>query len=66
MLNAGFKTGDKIISRWAVNANMTMTPHENQSWRKTVIYQKRNGSQQEIQMPIDFIDQLSKFIKKYP
>ncbi|MFQ3174212.1 MAG: regulator of sigma E protease [Flavobacterium sp.] len=63
MLNAGFKTGDKIISvdgqqiaKYDNDTNMKII------MAKTVLIE-RNGSQQEIQMPIDFIDQLSKFEK---
>ena len=63
MLDAGFKTGDKIISvdgkkiaRYDNDTNMEIIMA-----KKVMI--ERNGSQLEIQMPIDFIDQLSKFEK---
>lgn len=63
MLDAGFKTGDKIISvdgkkiaRYDNDTNMEIIMA-----KKVTI--ERNGSQEEIQMPIDFIDQLSKFEK---
>jgi len=63
MIDAGFKTGDKIISvdgkkiaRYDNDTNMEIIMA-----KKVMI--ERNGSQQEIQMPIDFIDQLSKFEK---
>jgi regulator of sigma E protease len=63
MLDAGFKTGDKIISvdgkkiaRYDNDTNMEIIMA-----KKVMI--ERNGIQQEIQMPIDFIDQLSKFEK---
>ena len=63
MQNAGFKTGDRIISidgekieRFdnGINAKVVMG--------KQVLIE-RNGAQQEIKMPNDFVDQLSKFEK---
>jgi regulator of sigma E protease len=63
MLNAGFKTGDKIISA----DGQKIAKFDNDINMKIIMSKKvlieRNGSQQEIQMPIDFIDQLSKFEK---
>jgi regulator of sigma E protease len=65
MQNAGFKTGDKIISIDGeklekidneVNSKLAMAKH---------VVIERNGSQEQINMPIDFIDQLSK-AKKAP
>ncbi|MFT7335118.1 MAG: regulator of sigma E protease [Porticoccaceae bacterium] len=63
MLNAGFKTGDKIIAADSekiakfdndINIKIIMA--------KNVLIE-RNGTQETIKMPIDFIDQLSKFEK---
>ncbi|EIA10037.1 RIP metalloprotease RseP [Flavobacterium frigoris] len=63
MINAGFKTGDKIISA----DGQKIARFDNDINMKIIMSKKvlieRNGSQQEIQMPIDFIDQLSKFEK---
>jgi regulator of sigma E protease len=63
MLNAGFKTGDKIIS---VDGTKIMK-FDNDINMKVVLGKEilieRNGIQQTIKMPIDFIDQLSKFEK---
>jgi regulator of sigma E protease len=61
MLNAGFKTGDKIIS---VDGTKIMK-FDNDINMKVVLGKEilieRNGTQETIKMPIDFIDQLSKF-----
>ncbi|CAM3580824.1 RIP metalloprotease RseP [Flavobacterium chungbukense] len=60
MLKAGFKTGDKIISIDGktvenydsdMNMNVIMAKH---------VLIERNGKQQTITMPTDFVDQLSK------
>jgi regulator of sigma E protease len=63
MLNAGFKTGDKIIS---VDGTKIMK-FDNDINMKVVLGKEilieRNGTQETIKMPIDFIDQLSKFEK---
>ncbi|SDW14772.1 RIP metalloprotease RseP [Flavobacterium degerlachei] len=63
MRNAGFKTGDKIISA----DGQKIARFDNDINMKIIMSKKvlieRNGSEQEIQMPIDFIDQLSKFEK---
>ena len=63
MINAGFKTGDKIISvdgtkiaKFDNDINMKII------MAKEVLIE-RNGTQQTIKMPIDFVDQLSKFEK---
>jgi regulator of sigma E protease len=62
MLNAGFKTGDKIIS-----VDGTKMKFDNDINMKVVLGKEilieRNGTQ-ETKMPIDFIDQLSKFEKE--
>jgi regulator of sigma E protease len=61
MLNAGFKTGDKIIS-----VDGTKIKFDNDINMKVVLGKvliERNGTQETIKMPIDFIDQLSKFEK---
>ena len=65
MIKAGFKTGDKIISidgqkldRFDNQLNIKI------AMAKAVLIE-RNGSTQEIKMPIDFIDQLSK-VEKIP
>jgi len=63
MQNVGFKTGDKIISIDGVklakfdneiNVKIAMAKH---------VLIERNGTEQEIKMPADFIDQLSKVEK---
>jgi regulator of sigma E protease len=63
MLNVGFKTGDKILAADGV----AIEKFDNDINIKVIMAKKvlieRNGSQQEIQMPIDFIDQLSKYEK---
>jgi regulator of sigma E protease len=63
MLNAGFKTGDKIIS---VDGTK-IVKFDNDINIKVVLGKEilieRNGNQQTIKMPIDIIDQLSKFEK---
>jgi len=60
MIKAGFKTGDKIISIDGkkvenfdsdMNMNVIMAKH---------VLVERNGQQQTITMPTDFVDQLSK------
>ncbi|MDG2431085.1 RIP metalloprotease RseP [Flavobacterium sp.] len=63
MLKAGFKTGDKFlaadgkpIERFDNDINMTII------MAKKVLVE-RNGIQQEITMPIDLVDQLSKYEK---
>lgn len=63
MLNAGFQTGDKIISvdgtkieKFDNDINMKIV------LGKEVLIE-RNGAQQTINMPNDFVDQLSKFEK---
>jgi regulator of sigma E protease len=63
MLQAGFKTGDKFlaadgnpIARFDNDINMTII------MAKKVLVE-RNGIQQEITMPIDLVDQLSKYEK---
>ena len=63
MLNAGFKTGDKIISvdgqkiaKFDNDINMKIIMAKN-------VLIERNGTPQTIKMPIDFVDQLSKFEK---
>jgi regulator of sigma E protease len=63
MLQAGFKTGDKFIAadgnpitRFDNDINMTIIMA-----KKVVV--ERNGIQQEITMPIDLVDQLSKYEK---
>ncbi|TDE06726.1 RIP metalloprotease RseP [Flavobacterium hiemivividum] len=63
MLNAGFQTGDKIISvdgtkieKFDNDINMKIV------LGKEVLIE-RNGAQQTIKMPNDFVDQLSKFEK---
>ena len=63
MLKAGFKTGDKILAADGV----TIAKFDNDINMKIIMAKKvlieRNGVQQEIKMPIDFVDQLSKFEK---
>ncbi|MFV8342430.1 RIP metalloprotease RseP [Flavobacterium sp. XS2P39] len=63
MQNAGFKTGDKIISidgekvvKFDNDINMKIV------MAKQVLIE-RNGTEQSITMPNDFVDQLSKFEK---
>lgn len=63
MINAGFKTGDKIlavdgtkIAKFDNDINMKIV------MGKEVLIE-RNGVEQNIKMPNDFIDQLSKFEK---
>ncbi|MNF35142.1 putative zinc metalloprotease [compost metagenome] len=65
MQKAGFKTGDKIISIEGeklerfdndINGKIVMAKH---------ILIERNGAQQQINMPNDFVDQLSK-VEKMP
>jgi regulator of sigma E protease len=63
MLNAGFKTGDKIL---AVDGTK-IVKFDNDINLKIImgkeILIERNGAKQTIKMPTDFIDQLSKFEK---
>ncbi|MBG6110970.1 regulator of sigma E protease [Flavobacterium sp. CG_9.10] len=63
MQNAGFMTGDKIL---AVDGEK-IAKFDNEINAKIVmgkqILIERNGTQQEIKMPADIIDQLSKFEK---
>jgi regulator of sigma E protease len=63
MINAGFKTGDKIL---AVDG-AEITKFDNDINMKIVMGKEvlieRNGTKQTIKMPNDFIDQLSKFEK---
>ncbi|MES2239540.1 MAG: RIP metalloprotease RseP [Bacteroidota bacterium] len=63
MINAGFKTGDKIlavdgtkIAKFDNDINMKIV------MGKEVLIE-RNGAEQTVKMPNDFIDQLSKFEK---
>ncbi|WP_348812110.1 RIP metalloprotease RseP [Flavobacterium maritimum] len=65
MQNAGFKTGDRIISIEGeklerfdndINGKIVMAKH---------ILIERNGKEQQINMPNDFVDQLSK-VEKMP
>jgi regulator of sigma E protease len=57
MLNAGFKTGDKIIA--ADGEKIAKFDNDiNIKIIKNVLIE-RNGTQETIKMPIDFIDQLS-------
>jgi regulator of sigma E protease len=61
MLNAGFKTGDKIIS-----VDGKIKKFDNDINMKVVLkdpYRKKRNPE-TIKMPIDFIDQLSKFEKE--
>jgi regulator of sigma E protease len=60
MINAGFKTGDKVlaidkekVARFDNDINMKIV------MAKEVLI-NRNGAEQTIKMPIDFVDQLSK------
>jgi regulator of sigma E protease len=63
MINAGFKTGDKIIS---VDGTK-IVKFDNEINMKVILGKEilieRNGTQQTIKMPVDFVDQLSKFEK---
>ncbi|MEZ7505619.1 RIP metalloprotease RseP [Flavobacterium sp. Arc2] len=63
MLNAGFKTGDKIISVDGVK----IAKFDNDINMKVILGKEilieRNGTQQTIKMPVDFVDRLSKFEK---
>ena len=63
MINAGFKTGDKILATDGV----AIAKFDNDINMKIIMAKKvlieRNGTQQEINMPIDFVDQLSKHEK---
>ncbi len=63
MLNAGFKTGDKIL---AVDGTK-IVKFDNDINLKIImgkeILIERNGAKQTIKIPTDFIDQLSKFEK---
>ncbi|WP_369752843.1 RIP metalloprotease RseP [Flavobacterium sp. WC2409] len=63
MIKAGFKTGDKILAADGV----TIAKFDNDINMKIIMAKKvmieRNGIQQEIKMPIDFVDQLSKYEK---
>ncbi|SEB05732.1 regulator of sigma E protease [Flavobacterium gillisiae] len=63
MINAGFKTGDKIIS---VDGTK-IAKFDNDINMKIILGKEvlieRNGTQQTIKMPVDFVDQLSKFEK---
>jgi regulator of sigma E protease len=63
MINAGFKTGDKIIS---VDGTK-IVKFDNDINMKVILGKEilieRNGTQQTIKMPVDFVDQLSKFEK---
>ena len=60
MQNAGFKTGDKIISI----DNEKVAKFDNDLNMKIVMAKQglieRNGTEQQIKMPNDFVDQLSK------
>src|SRR3970040_1859377 len=63
MQNAGFKTGDRIISV----DGQKIAKFDNDISLKIIMAKnvliERNGTQQTIKMPIDFIDQLSKYEK---
>jgi regulator of sigma E protease len=61
MLNAGFKTGDKIIS-----VDGTKIKFDNDINMKVVLGKRSLSKETEPnhKMPIDFIDQLSKFEKE--
>ena len=63
MINAGFKTGDKIVS---VDGTK-IVKFDNDINMKIIlgkeILVERNGTLETIKMPIDFVDQLSKFEK---
>lgn len=63
MLQAGFKTGDKILA-----ADGKPIPKFDNDINMTIIMAKkvlveRNGNQVEIEMPIDLVDQLSQYEK---
>jgi regulator of sigma E protease len=64
MINAGFKSGDKIV---AVDGEKIIRFDKEISGKvimaKEVVIE-RNGTQQTIKMPNDFVDQLSKFEKE--
>jgi regulator of sigma E protease len=64
MQNVGFKTGDKIIS---IDGEK-VTKFDNELNMKIIMAKQvlieRNGTEQTIKMPGDFVDQLSKFEKK--
>lgn len=63
MLKAGFKTGDKIISIDGKKVeNFDSDMNMNIIMAKQVLIE-RNGEQQTIKMPTDFVDQLSKHEK---
>lgn len=60
MIKAGFKTGDKIISIDGKKVeNFDSDMNMNVIMAKEVLIE-RNGQQQTIKMPTDFVDQLSK------
>ncbi|WP_264552766.1 RIP metalloprotease RseP [Flavobacterium sp. N2038] len=60
MIKAGFRTGDKIISIDGKSVeNMDKEMNMNVIMAKEVLIE-RNGQQQTIKMPTDFVDQLSK------
>jgi regulator of sigma E protease len=58
MLNAGFKTGDKIIAADGEKIAKFDNDINIKIMAKNVLIE-RNGTQETIKMPIDFIDQLS-------
>jgi regulator of sigma E protease len=64
MQNVGFKTGDKIIS---IDGEK-VTKFDNEINMKIIMAKQvlieRNGTEQTIKMPSDFVDQLTKFEKK--
>jgi regulator of sigma E protease len=63
MINAGFKSGDKIV---AVDGEKIVRFDKEISSKVILAKQvviERNGGQQTIKMPNDFVDQLSKFEK---
>ncbi|WP_281238532.1 RIP metalloprotease RseP [Flavobacterium praedii] len=63
MINAGFKTGDKII---AVDGEKIVRFDKEMNSKVVMakeVVVERNGTLQTIKMPNDFIDQLSKFEK---
>ncbi|MCP2026541.1 regulator of sigma E protease [Flavobacterium sp. HSC-32F16] len=63
MIKAGFKTGDKIISIDGKKVeNFDSDMNMNIIMAKQVLVE-RNGEQQTIKMPTDFVDQLSKHEK---
>lgn len=65
MLKAGFKTGDKILALdGQKNENFDNDINMKIIMAKEVLIE-RNGQQQTIKMPTDFVDQLSK-LKKAP